>query len=93
MTERELKCPACRKRFSLQSEAAECARCGADLSLLIKLRTQADHLIGRALSSSSLNPVQRADELEKALWICRSSEVQMMIESLVEKKDEFFGHL
>jgi hypothetical protein len=78
---RTAKCPACQRRFSTKAEPAECARCGADLFLLIKLHNHADQLICQALSNPSLQPLQRIEGLKKAQRICRSAEAQALIEA------------
>ena len=78
---REAKCPACRRRFTLDSGSCSCARCGADLSLLIKLRRHADRLAVAALSAPEIS----RDRLQEAQHICRTPEVRLLIASLSGK--------
>jgi hypothetical protein len=78
----EAKCPACRKRFPVDSETMECARCGADLSLLIKLRRHAARLAADALADPTLDSGDRMGRLKKAQFVCASPEVQLLMSSL-----------
>ena len=80
---REGKCPACRKRFFGEDESTECARCGADLSLLMKLRRHATQLAADALADPALDSDERMKRLKKAQFVCASPEVQQLIDSLL----------
>ena len=71
----EPKCPACRKRFVVNPNEPICARCGADLSLLIRLRLDAMRLVLDAFSAPEKSPAGRLALLHKAQSICRSEGV------------------
>jgi hypothetical protein len=76
-----LKCPACRRRFALDSEFTVCARCGADLSLLIRLQRHARQLAVTALSACAANQAERRAQLQKAQRICFSPAVQQLLDA------------
>ena len=65
------KCPACRKRFSVNADEPVCTRCGADLTLLIRLRLDARRLVLAAFSAEA-GPARRAVLLGQAQRICRA---------------------
>ncbi len=79
---REAKCPACRKRFSEDAESTDCARCGADLSLLMKLRRHAAQLATAALAESGMNAGERMQHLKKAQFVYSAPVVRLFIRSL-----------
>ncbi len=80
------RCPACRRRFSANSEFAECSRCGADLSLLITLRKHADRLVSAALAAPFIETDERIRRLKKAQAICHTPEIQQLIDSMCVEK-------
>jgi len=65
------KCPACRKRFVLDDPERICTRCGADLSLLIRLRQQSQLKIIRTFTNKELQPCERIRKLKSAQQLCR----------------------
>lgn len=73
------KCPACRRRFPLDSESVVCTRCGADLSLLIRMRRHTRQRVVRALSGRAANEEESRVQLQKAQRICYSPEVQQLL--------------
>ncbi len=75
------RCPACRRRFSVDSESAKCSRCGADLSLLITLRKHADRWVSDAFAAPFMSQAERIKHLKKAQFICHTPEVQHLIDS------------
>ena len=81
---REAKCPDCRKRFSFESDSVECARCGADLSLLKKIGQHADRLAVEALFGSAMESGEQVERLKKVQHICQSPEVELLIRSLAK---------
>ena len=83
---REAKCPACRRRFLVDAGSVECARCGADLSLLVKLRHHADRLVVDALADPSLGDNERMNRLRQAQLICRSPEVQHLLSAFAAER-------
>ena len=68
----EPKCPACRKRFTLNPNEPICARCGADLSLLIRLRLDARRLVLDAFSAPEKSDAEKLALLHKAQFTCRA---------------------
>jgi len=80
---KEVKCPACRRRFSVDGDSTQCARCGADLSLLIKLSRQAERWVCAALSDPAIGDEESLQYLKKAQFIRASPEVQQLINSRI----------
>lgn len=76
----EAKCPACRKRFSLDAKSMGCSRCGADLTLLIKMRRHARRLVVKAFAADSMSEDLRRERLLEAQRVCYSPEVQLLLE-------------
>ena len=74
----ELRCPACRRRFSLDSESVLCSRCGADLSLLMKMRRHAVRLTVEALAAPGIS----RELLRDAQRMVFSPEVELLLKAL-----------
>lgn len=82
----EPKCPACRKRFSLDAESMGCSRCGADLTLLINMRRHARNLVVEAVTADSMSEESRRGRLLEAQRICHSPEVQLWLDGTVFRR-------
>jgi hypothetical protein len=65
-----------------------CTRCGADLSLLIRLRQQTNRKIIKILSDKALHPDERMRQLNSTQQICRLEPLASLLknQSTLKKK-------
>jgi len=79
----ELSCPACRRRFDPAQPDAQCRRCGADLSLLIRLYRSSRRQAAAGIRLLGTGHGHRAAEhFQRAQTIFQCSETALLLRML-----------